>query len=144
MEVIAYFLLSQFLWAMTFGFYHILFSLVIMFLLFKCWERLSFVQSISLSVLTHMIALFTVICVVKIGLIDLWKYEYVPINPEVPHYNPWYASLSLGLTYAVIQSIFLCFLWTRYPWLHAWRTLMIVFLSNFLSAVLVYKLLPSY
>jgi len=144
MDCVGSFLLSQFLWAMTFGFYHVLFSFVAMFLLLKLWERLPFISSFLLTLFAHIVSVSFLMVVVKLGVIDVLQYQYVPDHPCVPHYNPWYACLALGLTYAVLQSCFLLVLSMHYTWLDRWRTLFIVVMSNLMSSIVVYKLLPAY
>ena len=144
MESIGYFLLSQFIWSVTFGFYHVLFSLIAMFLLFVLWERLPFISSVLLSISAHAVAMLTLFLVVKIGIIDIWDYQYAPFSYETIGYSPWIASLSLAFTYAFIQSIFFLLLSMRFTWLHKARPLLVALISNLMAAVLVYKLLPSY
>lgn len=144
MDSIGYFLLSQFIWAVTFGFYHVLFSLIAMFLLFVLWERLPFIPSVILSIGAHVVAVLTLFVIAKIGVIDLWDYQYAPFSYESIGYNPWIASLSLALTYAFIQSIFFLLLSIRFSWLHKARPLLVALVSNLMAAVLVYKLLPAY
>lgn len=144
MQAIIPFLVSQFLWALTYGFYQVLFSVVAMFFLFKWWERLSLMKSFMLSVTAHIIAVILLIVVVKIGIIDIYNYEYSPISPEEQPYNPWIACLSLAATYACIESAYFILFSMRYKWLHLSRSLIIVIMSNLIAAVLVYKFLPTY
>ena len=144
MDSIGYFLLSQFIWAVTFGFYHILFSLVTMFLLFLFWERLSFIASVVLSLSSHVISVLMLYLIAKVGVIDIWNYQYTSVSLETSGYNPWVACLSLALSYAITQSIYFLLLSIRFPWLHKARPVLVALVSNLVAAVLVYKLLPSY
>lgn len=143
MEPIAHFLISQFIWAMTFGLYHVFFSFIAMFLFFKYWERLTYLQSLIVTVLTHLASVGTFYAIVKYGIIDLGNYPYDPINPAIPAYSPWNASLTLGLTYAVLQTLFLMGMSIKYPWLHKARIVLIIIMSNLISSILVYKFLPA-
>lgn len=143
MQTVIYFLISQFIWAMTFGFYHVFFSMVAMFLLLKLWERLPWLTSFLLTFFAHVISVGLLILVAKIGLIDLAHYVYDVNSPVIPAYTPWIASMSLGVTYAIIQAMFFLILSLRYPSLHKARMVLIVLISNAMASVLVYKLLPT-
>jgi hypothetical protein len=143
MEHFAHFLISQFIWAMTFGFYHVFFSFIAMFLFFKYWERLSYLQSFIVSVVTHVVSVGLFNVIIKYAIIDLGKYHYDPINPVIPAFSPWNASLTLGITYAVLQTLFLMGMSIKYPWLHKARIVLIIIMSNLISSILVYKFLPA-
>lgn len=144
MDAIQYFLLSQQIWAWTFGQYHISMNIFWMFLLFKFWERMRFIPSVLFTFFSNVVAFFVLMGLVHGGVVALLKYEYMPVNPYKAAFNPWVACLSLGLTYALIQMLFFWLASFKYKGLHLFRVCLIALMSNMMSAIIVYKLLPNY
>ena len=120
------------------------FSLMCMFLLLKCWERLPFIASVLLSLSATSFSWILLIGVARGVVIGLLDYQPTMDSSIPPFYSTLVACIQLALTYAVIQSLFFIGLSYYYPWLHTARMILIAFLTNAMAAILVYKLLPYY
>lgn len=136
-----YFLVSQFIWMITFGIYHIPLTMLWMFLLFKFWDHVRLVPAILMSFFANITVVMTLVVLVRGIVFGLFDYVYIPAGAA---YKPWVASLSFALTCMVIQSLFFVAVSKKYKGLHLYRICVIVVMSNLMSAVLVYKLLPRY
>ncbi len=133
------FLLSEWLWSMTFDLYHIPINIVFLFLGLTFIVGMRTIRALLLSFSAHVFsfAVFTAIVVgaLKSGL------EWVPSahSEQIPTQglNFFYASMSLGAIHATLQSIFLLAVmrWSEHRTLSA---IVVTWISNVLSGLISY------
>ena len=141
MNTFSDFLITQWLWSVTWGVYHVPLVLILMMVLFKKMGRLRWLPTLIFSISSLLFALFTY------GFVVAWLVPEVPLDYaaaqnsiEVP--SSWWASMYLGVIYAVLQTLFLLFISLFYT-VNRPRLIVIVALSNFLAAIAAYLLVPA-
>lgn len=100
----AHFVLSQWLWCVTWGSNHIPFNILMSIILFKVFLGMNIVPSVLMALVSQIVA-FIAFCLV--AFLAMWhigagggpeSFSYVP--------QPLYATLFLGLIYALFQILF--------------------------------------
>lgn len=136
------FFLSEWIWSITWGMYHIPINLVVMFILSKLTLRVANIPLLMMIIGAHLfgIVLFSA-CV--LGLLGFsLGINYLPTDSAYGQsYNVLNASLALGCIYGVLQSIFFRLLSYHYE-LPLGYLVIITLLSNMISAQLVYTIFP--
>ena len=129
----AQFILSEWIWSVTWDMYHIPFNIIVMILLFKFFLRIDMVRAVCMAMFSQFFAflLFSLCALMAMNLIGVGggpeSYTVVP--------KPLYATLLLGLVYAVLQIIF--FACTRLRYQVAFSTLVaLVIISNNLTVLI--------
>lgn len=139
-EYINNFLLTQWLWSITGGFWHLSINSIVLFLLFKLWAHLPFIKSLALSLFAT-IGSFIIFFICFGGLI--WGLHVTYVLPEDAlqgDYNILHASLILATIYTVLQTTHLAFFIRWIPAGRLWRIFLCIVCANFISAFLVYKI----
>lgn len=138
-KAVEYFLLNHWLWGMMWGIYHIPVNILLMMLLLKVIARFKIVPSILLaffskvfSVIAYALTILVLVYVVKLEFVFPKEIQsYKPINPLL-------ASVYLGIIYAFFQTVFFWIV-SRFYSINVGFMAMIALVSNFISAILVYK-----
>jgi hypothetical protein len=140
MASITNFLLTQLIWSITGGLSHIPISFILLFILLKLWDHLSWVRAFSLS-LTLTASAFGLFFI-PLVVILVWVLQVPYILPEDTYQGSFdylNTSLMLACIYSVLQITLLLFLrkWFRFNF---WRTALCVICAHLMSALLVYKM----
>lgn len=140
---IADFLLAQWFWGMTWGFYQIPLTIIIMTLLLKRSLKWGFLQAGLLALLVNLAAVATFTLGV-IGIINLMQGPGHELRPqEFGVLSAFNASMLLGLKYAILDIIFFYIL-SFYFKFGMYRMASIALASNGISALLVYAMQPLF
>jgi hypothetical protein len=137
------FLLSAWLWNITFGGYHVPLNFFFMFLLLKIIVRIPITSAVLLSFFSNVAAFVFFSVGVVGGLVYALGMPYMPVEPwSATPFVFLTASIKLALIYIVLQAIFFYVISKRniidLPWV-----LLVTVVSNALSAWMVYALLPK-
>jgi len=133
------FLLSQWLWNVTWGWYHIPVTMFIMMFLLKFFGRVRIMPSVLISVFSQVFsfALFSLFVVaVPVYLLGLKFVPYDCYTQEIMH--PAIICLSLGVIYFLFHILFFLLLDLFYD-VPLRFFILISFVANIVSALLVYK-----
>ncbi len=135
------FLLAQWLWGMTWGFYHIPFTIIIMTFLIKKSLKWTVLQSTTFSLMINLASL----AAYTFGVIGIINYTQGPAHDlhcqGFGMVSAFKASIFLGLTYTVLDVIFFYLL--SFFFKFGLRAMVsIALLSNGLSALIVYLMQP--
>ena len=130
------FLLSEWLWSMTFAWsYFVIVFFMLWFLLYLI-KKTSFFYACLLSFLAT-ISSFIVFLIIVVGIFfHLLQWWYVPQEYSVTT-TPFFANFYLAIIYATLQSIFLYSTHTLFR-LTTDKLLLIIYLSNGLAAYISY------
>ena len=140
MIAVTNFLITQIIWSVTVGSYHIPFSFLLLFLLLKLWDHLSWIKAFWLSFIL-VIGAFVIFCAL-VGGILVWGFKVAYVLPDDTYqgtYSHLHTSLFLGLIYTAIQVILVMIL-RRWTPLNIWRIFLSLLCANIMSALLVYKM----
>jgi len=139
----AYFLLSEWLWNVSWGWYHIPVNVVLLYLFFMWAARLKSMPSLLLCFSSHLFAFGLYSLIVVGGLIYGMHLEYTPQAMQTAYdTGVLEAAIGLAIIYAVLQGFFFFVIKKRYK-LRIRPILTATLLSNLLSALCVYLLLPA-
>lgn len=144
LNVVGYVLLSQWLWNVTWGAYHLPLNIFFMYVLLSITQDMSKWRIFSLTLAANVFSAIVYSAFVVGVLIFACGLEYLPNQcPVMSVFSRLQASLSMGVIYAFIQSIFFMIIPQRYSiyWIHA---LGFAILSNLMAGIMVYKMLPTY
>lgn len=136
----AQFLISEWLWAFTFGFYHPMINIVIMIPLFVYSARQRFVQAVLYAVGSQLCALVSFSLFVHLILDLMLGVQFESYDARMIM-HPFISSFLLGSVYALLQLAYfylLSFIYTIPIKLFA----RIVFISNIITALLIFRFLP--
>lgn len=104
----AHFLLSEWIWSVTWGVYIIPFSIAILFFLLKWVEQFNAIRSLLITLAAHLFSILIFAGFVIGILIFIVRLEYVP--PQEGYYqegcNSLNVTLYVGLIYAFLQALF--------------------------------------
>ena len=135
------FFISEWFWMITFGIYHIPYSIIFMTLLLKFWARMKMIKAFLLSASATLFA-FTTYTLFAVGiLIMLVGFTYN--HPERISIQPFVISLSLAAIYSILEILFFWIVRKRYK-LNMVRLSIIVVISNMLAATTFYFMLPQF
>ena len=129
----AHFILSEWIWSVTWDTYHIPFNIIITLLLLKFFLRINMVQSVGMAIFSQIFA-FLGLSICTLGSMYLIGLGGGPESFAVVP-TPLYATLFLGLLYALFQIIFFAFTRRRYNISFATLSV-IVIISNNLTVLL--------
>jgi len=133
------FLLSEWLWNVTWGWYHVPINIFMMLFLLKFFGRMRIMPSVFFSVLCQLFSFLVLSLVVILGPIYLLSLQFVPYDcyaHEVSH--PLLICLSLGAIYFVLHSLFFA-LTNLFYTINMRLVILIALVANGLSALLVYQ-----
>lgn len=136
------FFLSEWIWSITWGMYHIPINIVVMFILAKLNLRVSNIPLLMMIIGAHVFGI-VVFSACVLGLLGFsLGINYLPTeNAYDQTYNVLNASLALGSIYGVFHSMFFVLLSYHYE-LPLRYLVVITILSNLISAQLVYTMFP--
>ena len=138
-QAIEYFFLNTWLWGMTWGIYHIPINMLVMLVLLKFVGRLKIVPSVLLAFFSKVFAsaLYTLIV---FFLVFVVKLQFVPKIDLVDSdsINVLLACICLGIVYSVFQALFFLMV-NKFYALNIRLTTLIAFVSNIITALLVYR-----
>ncbi len=126
-------LLSEWIWSMTWGIYHVPLATLCMILLFHFYMKMRLYKAFWVSLMASLFAIAVYSLYVPgfliyvLGLATDWVAD------------PFPAALYLGIIYGFLQS---CFFWLQSIWLPVdmQRVLMVISLSNLIAALIIFKL----
>ncbi|MCL5876163.1 MAG: hypothetical protein M1114_06870 [Candidatus Dependentiae bacterium] len=143
LSVIADFFLSEWLWSITWGLYHIPVNIFIMFLLTKLTVHYSTRATLLLSLLANIFGLIAFTILVGSIIVFVIGLNYLPAESAYSgDYSSFAASLFLGIVYALLQSLFFYLVSKQYT-IQVWHMISIALLSNVMAAQFVYLLLKN-
>lgn len=136
------FFLSEWIWSITWGMYHIPINIIIMFILAKMLIRINSIPLFIMTLLAHVFGLLVFTGLVAGIIISTIGFNYLPADTAyLETYNVFAACVFLGIIYAILQSIFFALISKRYDVAIGSMTI-ISFLSNMVSALIVFLLFP--
>lgn len=136
------FFLSEWIWGITWGMYHVPINIVLMFVLGKLFTRISSLSLLVMTLLSQVFALLVFTAFVVGIIISTIGLNYLPSDTAtIEEYNIFAACIFLGLIYALLQGIFFVIASKRYE-INAFTMTLISCVSNLVSAQLVYFLFP--
>lgn len=134
------FLLTQLIWSITGGSYHIPISFLLLFMLLKLWDHLSWIRAFFID-LYLTFGSFIIFFALIFGVI-VWGLGTPYVLPE-DTYQGSFDHLNMSLILAALYSgIQIVQLYCIRKWVHFnfWRTVLCAVCANFISALLVYKI----
>ena len=135
------FFLSEWLWSVTWGMYHIPVNIFIMFLLTKLTVHYGTRSTMLLTVSANIFGLISFTILVGSIIIFVIGLNYLPAESAYNgEYSRFAACLFLGIVYAVLQSFFFYLINKRYK-IQLLHMIAIALLSNVIAAQCVYLLL---
>lgn len=102
--ICAQFILSEWIWSVTWDMYHIPFNIIVMLLLLKFFFRIDMVQAVCMAIFSQLFAFF-IFSVCSFGAMYLIGVGGSPESYTVVP-RPLYATLLLGMLYSVFQVMF--------------------------------------
>jgi len=140
-QTIEYFFLNTWLWGMTWGISHVPINIIVMFALFKFIGRLKIMTAILFAFFSMVFgsALYTLIVSFFVFVVKL---QFIPLDITygTEYSNFLLASIYLGLIYSVLQMIFFLMV-NKFYEINLRIITLIVFVSNIISSLLVYRFL---
>lgn len=137
------FLIDQWLWQITWDWYHALVLLLCMTLLFRFVLRINSIAAVllSLSSIVATIATYTMFVVGILMYVLRFSYHELVIDQAMVA-DPLQACIYLGIVYTVLQTLYFAILnrYYRIPWQ---RMAIITVLCNALASAITYLMLPS-
>lgn len=133
------FLLSEWLWNITWGWYHIPVNVFMMLFLLKFFGRMRIMPAVLCSVFSQVFSFVGFSALVLAGPIYLLGLEFVPYDcytHELMH--PLLICLSLGAIYFVFHALFFA-LFSRFLKINMRLAILISLVANGLTALLVYN-----
>ena len=135
----ANFLLSEWLWSVTWGWYHVPVNIFMMICLLKLFGRMRIVPSIIISVLCQFFSFLLLTLVVFLVPIYLLNVQFVSHDCYANEiFNPLFICLFLGAIYFVLHVLFFALTNLAYT-INMRLVVLIAFVANVLSALLCYK-----
>ena len=141
MNTIYDFLITEWLWSVTWGVYHVPFVLAFMIILLKRVGHMRWVSTLMNAVGSLLFTLFVY------GFVIAWlvpdaQLDYTTAQEALEVPSSWWASMYLGSIYALLQTVFFMLVSLVYP-SNRFRLIVIVATSNFLAAIAAYLLAPT-
>lgn len=138
LKTIEFFFLNTWLWSMTWGLFHVPLNMLIVIVLLKFVGRFKLISSILLAVFAKVfsVALYAVIIGFFLVVLDL---QFVPPGEfgNSQGIDVLFASICLGLVYTAFEVIFF-FMVNKFYALNVRVTILIAFVGNIISALLMY------
>ncbi|GEM_PF-1204449 len=136
---LADFLLSEWLWNVTWGWYHVPINIFVMLFLLKVFGRLKIMPAVLFSVFSQIFSFALFSLIVIFGSIYGFGLKFVPYDCYVTQtMHPLLICFSLGLIYFVLQS-FSFVLTNVFYKINLRLVILIALVSNMISALLVYR-----
>lgn len=133
------FILSEWLWNVTWGWYHIPINIFVLLFLLKFFGGVRLVPSILLSFFAQLFSFLIFSAVTIIGPMYVLGLQFVPYDCYTNTLmHPLIVCFSLGGIYFVFHLIFFAIINPFYP-LNLKLMTLIAFVANMLSALIVYR-----
>lgn len=135
----ANFLLSEWLWNVTWGWYHIPVNIFMMLFLLKFFGRMRIMPAVLMAVFSQLFSFLVLSAVVVVVPVYLLSLQFIPYDCYVQQPMHTLAiCLSLGALYFVLHTLFFILVNLFYS-LNLRLLTLIALVSNGLSALLVYR-----
>lgn len=139
MSVIANFLVTELIWSITFGLYHLVVSFLLLFLFLKLWDHIRTIRALWLSAYFVMGAFMIFFIIVGGILMRGFGIPYaLPEDTYQGTYSYLTTSILLGVVYAGLQTLLLIGL-SYVVRINMPRIFLCIVFANLLAALLVYK-----
>ena len=136
LNVLGDFLLSEWLWGVTYGWSYIFLGVLLLTFFSRWLLNLSLFRAFFLSMSAYSFSFFIYSAIVVGGFIHFLQWWYVPHQYEVVA-GPLVANMSLGLIHSLFQILFFAMVSKVYR-MDTTRFLIGIFLSNALAVVMSY------
>lgn len=140
LDSITNFLITQLIWSFTNGLSHLPLNFLLLLLLFKLWDHMSWSKALLMSFLLTIGSFLIFFGIMYVILVWGLKIPYaLPEDTYVGSYNILNTSLVLAAFYSVIQigGAKIARKWTQF---NLWRSYACIVIANVMSALLVYKI----
>lgn len=133
--------ISSWLWADTWGIYHISLNIIFMLILLKFVGKFKIVPSVLLAFFSEVFAilLYTLTVFVLVFTFDL-KYTPESNADNVQVINILLACISVGIIYSFLQSLFF-FIVNKFYSINLRIAILLSFVSNIVAALFIYRFL---
>ncbi len=134
------FLITEWIWSFTGGLSHLPANFLLLFMLLKLWDHMSWLKAFLMSFLLTVSAFIIFFGFVNIVIVWGFKVPYVlPDDTYVGTYNILNTSLLLAVIYSLIQMVVVK---VAHHWMHfnLFRACLCIISANIMSALLVYKI----
>lgn len=134
------FFLTQLIWSITGGLYHLIINSVLLFLLLKLWDHLKWTKALLLSLCFNSCA-FIIFIIFDYGIF-VWGLNVsyaLPPNAYQGVYDYLNTSLLFAALFIFLQTVQLVIL-NQWIHLNIWRIFLSIVCSNTITALLVYKI----
>lgn len=141
-KIIGDFLLSSWIWNITFDWYHPIVTGIVMFCLLHFVMHRRYMQSLAISLMTQFFSFGLLAAKVIFVFIRMlgWQYEPLAVGQAVEMMNTFMPSLYVGILYALFQSIF--FIIGRCIWRFNLRSFVVMtWVSNGFGVIISYMLI---
>jgi len=137
------FLISEWIWALSWGSYQMGIAIFFMVLLMRLIMRIGWLRALLLSFVAQLFSLLVFSFFVFGFLITLFGATYIPLDDiQERTYTVLKASLSLGLIFTLLQILFFRMLSKIYD-TNYYQIVSIVFISNMIAAFCASWLIPD-
>ena len=134
------FLITEWIWSFTGGLSHLPVNFVLLFMLFKLWDHMSWLKALLMSLVLTLSAF-----VIFFGFVNgviVWGFKIPYLLPDDTYagtYNILNTSLILAAIYSLIQIALImgAHYWARFNLIRAY---ICIICANILSALVVYKI----
>ena len=135
------FFVSTWLWADTWGIYHISLNIIFMLILLKFVGKFKIVPSVLLSVFSEIFAIlvYTLTVFALVFTLGL-KYVHAGNADNVQVINILLACISVGIIYSFLQSLFF-FIVNKFYSINLRIAILLSFVSNVAAALFIYRFL---
>ncbi len=136
------FLLTSWIWNITFDVYHPFVTGIVMFCLLRFMLHRRRLESLAISLIVQLFAFGLLTAEVVFGVIRMlgWQYEPLPTEEAMNMMHVLVPSLWVGILYAIFQSLF--FMIGRCIWrFNLKRFLVMTWISNGCGAIISYMLI---
>lgn len=137
------FLIDQWLWNVTWDWYHIPISVFVLTVFFKFFLRINVIASVLIALSSAVSSFITYTLFVVGGLIYLLNFRYEEVlQGKAMVADPLHACLYVGIIYTVLQAVFFVILNKYYP-VQWGKMITAAFVANMVAAGLVYLVAPN-
>jgi hypothetical protein len=134
------FLITEWIWSFTGGLSHLPINFLLLFMLLKLWDHMSWLRAFLMSFLLTVGAFIIFFGVINLVIVWGLKIPFkLPEDTYAGAYNVLNTSLILAAIYSAIQMIGVAI---AQHWAHfnLWRAYLCILCANVMSALLVYKI----
>ena len=140
MNAFGQFLITEWIWSVTVGAYHIILNTLLLIVLFLFIAKMRMIPAVLLSVFSHLFALVTFTFFVYVVLDKLLGISFDQ-SKQITLINPLFVSFLLGTIYTVLQGWFFYMVSKKYR-LPLKKLFYITFASNTVTSCIMYFLSP--